>query len=379
MRRTLTVTMAVLAFVALAAQALAGEAIRLDVELPPDAGTLSPGEKIPVQVVGIDSTGARVGFGGRQVQLDASAGSAFVKKRPYAFMYQAPKNIDGVKTVTLSASLLEAPAVRGSTQVKIGPGGIYVRLVLRPRATTVAYGSTVEIDVLGETREGRTVPLHDRELKVGVRGPGKAGASRPGTIVYTAPSKPDADKGDAVVVTAQIKRKDAKGEVALKLSADAAPPKPAPTKTTGVVRPGGNVRVVRWRAWTPTPLGDEKTTAKLRKLPAAGGDFVANHDVQKLRVVALIDDVTRLQLVSWTGDRKTANVRRDGPGDKGPLRQERSKTGYLVAHIELAVPVGKLARRAELQMTRADGTVVKEKFIFRRGRDKDRDGERDRR
>ena len=60
------------------------------------------------------------------------------------------------------------------------------------------------------------------------------------------------------------------------------------------------------------------------------------------------------------------------------LRQERSKKGYLVAHIEVGVPAGDKARRVELKMTKTDGTVVKEKFVFRRGRDKDRDGDKDR-
>ena len=85
-----------------------------------------------------------------------------------------------------------------------------------------------------------------------------------------------------------------------------------------------------------------------------------------------------VRVATWVGDRKNANVEKDGPGDKGPLRQERSKKGYIVAHIQVPVPAGSLARRVELKLTKSDGTIVKEKFVFRRGRDKNRDGTKDR-
>ena len=388
---------AVAASLLLTGTALAGEVTRLSIEVPPDAGVIAPGERVPIVVAGIDSAGRRVGFPGREVVIEADVGSVVVRKRPYSFEYRAPRALDRVVDVTIAASLDGLPHVKGTRTMRAGPGGTYIRLRLRPSAERVVYGGTVEIDVLGETREGRSIPLRDRELKVDVRGPGSVTTTAPGRVRYTAPSKPDPDKGKRAVVTARVRRNDAvRGEVEIHL-VDAATPPPAPGAGDGESKPkhafvdwpGGNVRVAVWRAWTPERRVDPTTgavtavdgsmSANERRLPEAGGDFVAPHDRQKIRVVVRRDDVVSLKIKTWQGVKRSADVRADGPGDRGPLRQTRNKRGELVAHIEVPTPTGfDISTKAVLILKLRDGTSIEERFVFRRGRDRDRDGERDR-
>ena len=195
MRASAILTLAVVGILVggIAATARAGEAVKLAIEFPPDVRSLEPGAELNVvQVVGFDTDGARVGFGGRRARLTVTAGSVRSVKPPYQFAYTAPATIDGPTAVTFTAVLDGAPAVRGSTRLDVLPKGPYVRLRVSPSDNRVDWGKSTTVAVQGEDRTGRLVPVVTSTVQLSVEGPGRVEFVRLGTYRFTAPQAPDA-------------------------------------------------------------------------------------------------------------------------------------------------------------------------------------------
>jgi hypothetical protein len=141
-----------------------------------------------------------------------------------------------------------------------------------------------------------------------------------------------------------------------------------------VVWPSGNIRVAVWRLkgaalaeWSPA----------VKRLPKAGGEFVARPPFQKLRIVVERKDVVKVELEWWIGGKNAAKVRRDGPGEQGALTVVRNKNGNYVAHLEGRTPDSHKPLHIDLLLHLNSGKVLREPLVMRRGRDSDRDGERD--
>src|SRR6185295_15826327 len=86
---------AALAVPGLGADAMAGDAVRLSVELPKDVTSVESGDPgLDVQIVGIDAAGVRVGPGDRKVESSATEGDLTLVTPPYLYRYQPPATVD---------------------------------------------------------------------------------------------------------------------------------------------------------------------------------------------------------------------------------------------------------------------------------------------
>ena len=121
----------------------------------------------------------------------------------------------------------------------------------------------------------------------------------------------------------------------------------------------------------------EGTCRNDRKRPAEGTRFVPPAPFQKLRFVVERDDVVRVSLVWYVGERKGATVHTLEPSKDGPLRVNRNKAGKLAIHVELATPEAKKPVEAELLLELERGKTLREPFTLERGKDKDKDGDKD--
>lgn len=387
--------------------ALAAEPVRLLVELPPDLQVIGPGDTVPLQVVGEDAAGRRSSFGRRKVVFSVGRGRVTVVERPYSFRYHAPDNVNSAQSVRIKAHLEETPNVRGSVAVRLAPPGKYVRLILRPAATSVRLGAETTVEVLAEKREGGTTPLVDERVNVAVSGGGSIEFQRLGHYRFRAPTRAaGGTPGQRVKLTATLQnRAHVKGETTITLlgrrqlppgppppdeppadSVTKPPVEPDPGTVTdpgktapaegaaGVLWPSGNIRVAVWRL--KETFGAE-LSAPVKRLPAAGGEFVAQTAFQKLRVHIERNDVVKVELEWWVGDKRGARIRRDGPGGEGALTVVRNKEGKYVAHITGRTPDNHKPLHIDLLLTLSSGKVLREGLVMRRGRDRNRDGERD--
>lgn len=401
----LRVLWSTLVLAALASPALAGDAVRLVVELPSDLGVLRPSATVDVQVVGVDDSGERCGFGGDQVVLSASHGSVEDVKRPYSFRYTAPPEAAGRVRVTLSAHLRGKPAVRGSAELLVvgaprTEAAPFEKLLLRPTGdTNVPFDGTLTVEILGVRGGGGETLLTDQPVDVTVEG-GPAGATALGDVTragaaavrYTAPPRgAGVPRGTELRLVARLRsHTEVEGSLTIHLGRKregpeaeppAPPPDPAPPAPTteseedkaGVLWPSGNIRVAVWR----TREADGEYPKEPRKLPAAGGRFVAPQAVQKIRVVIENEAVVGLSMEWYLGGKQDAEIHREKSSSDGPFRVTRNKDGKASVHIELPVPEDKTPVHAFLLLSLSDRRVVREEFVFVRGHDRDRDGVKD--
>jgi hypothetical protein len=266
-------TCALAAFVALAATARAGDAVKLSLELPKDVTSVEAGGGgVDVKIQCLDATGAKVGLGDKTLEVSATNGDFVLAEAPFKFHYKPPASVDKSSSVKLRAWLKQSPDVSGEATLTLVPHGAK-----------------------------------------------------------------------------------------------------AAEEVSGVVWPTGDVKLLVWRA-KDDPKQDWNDAPK-RKLPEAGKALIAPHAFQFLRVTILRDDVKKVEVEAWV-DKKSSAVRTDDADKNGPLHLEK-KDGRTDAVLIYEVPMDGKARIVNLLLTTADGKILTEEFQLMRGKDKDGDGEKD--
>lgn len=383
-----------------AAAAFAGDAVKIQVELPPDVDALKVGESVDVQVVGIDAGGARVAFGGRTVETSATVGKLEVVKAPYQYRFTAPDRLADFATARLRAWLKEAPEVSGEATVKVVPLPPFRRITLKGAGSTPT-GTTVDIRVQGEGADGALTDMTEGHVEPSVDGPGTVAFFRAGWLRYEAPAK---GRGTAKVVVKLRRHPEVAATHEILLTGDGAPPQPVPTPKPGdgkdpppapqppapkppapqppaddkddgggVVWPSGNVKVGTWRT---KAAGELEFSAEAKDLPQAGGEFVSAKEWQKLRVVVLRTDVAKVELEEFVGERKGADVKRLEPSKDGRFRLERNKRDQYVVHYEGQTPDGGKPLVVALLIATTDGKTHREELTLRRRVEPRKDGAR---
>lgn len=384
--------------------ALAGDPVKLQIELPPDVTSLRAGEAVDVQVVPIDAAGARVVPGGRTIEVSATAGTFEVVKRPYEYRFTAPAKPADFTDVRLRAWFKEAPEVAGEATVRVTPPPPFKRIVIDGAGTAPA-GSRLDLRVRGEAPDGAMTDLTDALAEAKVEGPGAVSYLRAGWLRYQAP---DDAKGTATVVVTLRRHPEvaASHPVLVAGTGDAAPPPPAPPapgveptppketpkedggkggaeappppptekgekgekgeksdEPEGVVWPGGNLKVGTWRTRSES---DTEFAAEAKDLPKPGGEFTATKEWQKLRIVVLRTDVSKVEVEEYVGERRSADVKRLEPSKDGRFRLEKNKKGNFVVHYEGQTPEGGKPLVCAILLSTADGKVVREELTLRR-------------
>ena len=398
--------LAVAAIAALASSALAGDAVRLSVEPPKGVTTVEAGDPgIDVQIVGIDAVGARVGFGGKTVEVSATDGDLTLVTAPYGYRYVPPASVDASKPLKLSAWLKQTPDVRGEANLTLARHRPFERLLLVAGSTSLSLGTSTEIEIRGVRADGRSVVVSDQKIVVTADGVGKLEAISQALYKYSAPGK-----GETKMIGATAHLRAALesypgvyGELSVVIAGEAPPPSPgggtptpkpptpvppvptptppAPTPappTAGddtVLWPDGAVRVMVWR--TKAAAADE-FGKKERDLPPAGKPFIAMDAFHRVRVQIERDDVRKVELEWFVGDKKGAPLHFDDADKEGHLRVQRTKAGKLDAVMEFETPENK-PLIVNLLLTTSKGEILKEEFVFEKGKDRDDDGEKDKR
>ena len=405
MRRLLP-HLAFLALLVLVGTANAGEAVRLLVEVASDLEAVNTSERVAVQVVGQDASGARVGFGKSEVVFETTAGKVEVVERPYSFRYLAPDDFGAAKSVTLTARLADRPSVQGTLTIPVArPKSVEIRfrsLAIEPRRREVPLGGFVALDVVGIRADGSRESVVGLELVASVTS-AKSGVDA-GTVEavqlsryrYRAPA-PGAglDVGDRVAVVIHARDKpELQGRVELELVAarkrtdertetpTAPPPPPAEetadgdagsTEDKGVLTKDGHLRFMVWR--TRNTAEEEFTNS--RRLPDPPTEFASRAPWHKLRLIVERPRVSDIVVEWWTGTRVEEQVKRIKATKDGPLRYHRNKAGKLVVHLEMLVPEGSEGIKVELVQTGAKGHVHRDRFRMRRGKRRDAAAESD--
>ncbi len=449
------VTLAAMVVSGWAVPAVAGEAVKLSVEFPPDVVSLDPGADLAmVQVVGIDSEGARVGFGSHSAQLDVTVGSVRLVAAPYHFAYTAPPTIEGPTQVIFTATLAGAPSIRGTARLDILPKGRFVRLRVTASADRLDWGKSATVTVQGENREGRLGPVVAQTVKVSLRGPGRVEFVRLGTYRFTAPTSTDGAGQAEVRVRARLaEQASVHGEVAIALGAPGVripppietretpdpagatggrrtdvPPPPTsetaeerPAETTGaagegkpkgrkgrkkrknakaraekantedgsgeepggknanketngnakkgkghdetndrsdVIWPGGHVRVTAWRGRSNADAA--KGMRRIRHMPEPGGEFALRDAQQRIRIVVLSPDVTKVDAEWRIGDAEQPLAT-----PPGSVRTTRNRDDQLAVVVDARPPANGDALRVTLILRRPGGDL-REDFVLRR-------------
>lgn len=383
MRSSTHATLGCATLLLLAAAARAGEPERLLVEVPPDVRALEPGERLDVvQVVGVDADGARVGFPGRSPTLTASAGTVEPVEPPYRFAYTAPARIDGPLTVTLEAELPDRPGVRGTLRLDVLPPGPYVRLRVEAGAERVAWGEELEVQVRGETRDGKLVAVADRRIEVAVDGPGELTFVRLGHYRFRAPAAPAEDGRSEATIRAHVARDAAvHGRLALLLGTarlgrtePEAGNEPVPDgdedeggaarDTKGVDWPGGRLRLTSWRVRTGE---DDAKGRRMRRMPEPGGELAAREPLQRLRIVVTADAVTGARAEARLGPAPG----RAAESNAVELATKRNKGGALVLLLDARPPADGTELRVALVLEREGAAPLRDVLVLRRRPERD--------
>ncbi len=415
----------------MAVTTLAGDAVKLAVEVPSDGRVLVPGERVAVQVVGIDAEGNRVGLGGRDAVVGASVGEVEVVKRPYEFAYVAPARVTGGVDVTLTAHLQGAQSVRGEASVRVVPRGRFVRLVLTTEAATAPFGSKTAIRVRGELRDGSLAALGEKVVDFDLRGeqrgrsPGVVQPRRDGIYEYIAPPAAAGPRvGTSVSIYATLRGHDGVGgELSLKLAAagdkpvppappsgerggergaergdedgtgETAPPS-AGEKGTETTDPAGTDTdtdtdmdtaeierdadadtpgvlwtgdALRVTAWRFRAGPNEDWSRKSAGLPPAGAEFVAPGHQQGIRLRVEHRDVTGVILHWWVGKRGPKNVRRETGEEGGAVLTVKKVRRRTFVILTPTVP-NRARVTMRVTLKRGKGKAVHTDFIARRGK-----------
>lgn len=373
----------------------AGEPVKLLVELPSDVTQLTCGETVDLQIVGEDAQRARVGFGGRTVEVSATHGTVEQVRPPYSFRYRTPATLPDLTNVRIRAWLKEQPEVRGEVTVPVLPPAPFKRLVLAGPGSTPA-GAVLEFTLKGETADGRPGDVDDATVNLRIeRGRGTITLVRPGRYRLDTP----ADASGTVRVVASLKRyPDVAGSLDVLVTGGGGPSNPPPgggnpppgggnpppsggnpppsggnppppSTPPGdepedpkdfVLWPSGQVRVEVWR--TKENEGDKWSRDRNRVTP--GGDFASSSPWQKIRIGVLRKDVKNVQVdeqLTVKGDWVSVPQSKDGR-----LVVVDRKDGTKAVHYEAMIP--ETGRRMTMRLTLRlqDGTRIEEVFVLRR-------------
>ncbi|MCG3133091.1 MAG: hypothetical protein HMLKMBBP_00184 [Planctomycetes bacterium] len=383
-----------------AGRALAGDAVKLQFEFIDDRTQINAAESIDVQIVGIDATGARVGF--KDLEVSATGGTFTVVRQPFSCRYTAPAEGTDLAAYRLRAWLKARPEVSGEATITVIPPPAYKRLAMTGPGTTPA-GAFVDLDLLGENAAGQMVAADPATVSVKV-------ASGPGTITLVKPGRyrlatEVKDTGTSRVVASLVRHPSIQSTVDVVVTGAATPqpqpqpqplPVPPPTGGSGssgggtppappagggagggtkpvdppkpvdkndVVWPSGNIRIGAWRTMA---AGDADWSDSEKSMPKPAGEFVARKDKQKLRIVIERKDTIKVELEEWIGDKKGADVKRLDPTKDGRFQLERNKKDQYVIHFEAAPPDNGKPLNLAILLTFADNKIAREEIVLRR-------------
>jgi hypothetical protein len=378
----------------LAAPALAaGDAVKLQIEPPKDTTSVEVGDPgIDVQIVGIDATGARTGLGGKTLEVSATEGELVSVEKPFKFRYIPPAKLEKVTSATLRASLKEAPDVKGEITLELTGRRPFERLVLEASSATQQFGTTMDVEVKGVKPDSTTAPLGDAKVTVTLEGAGTLTPVSESVWRLTAPAKPDEKAGAQVArLKARLNRfPRAVGELTITFTNDAPAPGTAPAapaapgagspksaakeaEPEGVLWPSGNVKLLVWRT---KEAKEDEWSKNVHDLPQPGKPLICASRLSKLRIEIERDDVKKVELQWYVGEKKGAPIHIDTADKDGRLTTEIGKSGkthaMLVCESDETKPV-----IYELLLTTAKGEILTEEFVIERGKDKNKDGDKD--
>lgn len=390
-----------LALAGLAATASAADAaVKLVIEPPKGTTSVEAGDPgIDVQIVGVDAAGGRTTFGGRKVETSATVGELMLVEAPYKYRYVPPATVDKQTEITLKAWLKEAPDVKGEATLSLVQKRPFERLVLVAASTSLELGKSVEVEVRGLKADGTSAAIKGEKITLTSEGVGTVESTAPTVFRFTAPAKTETKM---VGATAHLRAHlDAYPKVAGELSivltgeapaggtapvppakppaGDPSAPAPAPAasekeKDEGVLWPDGNVKLMVWR--TKHKKTDDWPTKEREDLPPPGKPLIARAPLHRLRVEVERDDVRKVELEWYIGDKKGAPIHVDDQDKDGRLRTEKNKAGKTVAILEFETPDEK-PLILNLLLTTAKGEILKEEFVVQHGKDKNDDGSKD--
>jgi hypothetical protein len=394
---------ALVSFASLAAAA--GDAVKLQVELPKDTTTVEAGDPgIDVQIVGIDAAGERTVFGGRTLEVSATEGDLAVVEAPYKYKYIPPAKVDKPTPVTLRAWFKQTPDVKGEAAIEVVGHRPFERLVIVSSSATQQFGTTMDVEVRGVKADSTTTALGDAKVTLTDDGAGTVAPVSDAVFRLTAPAKPDAKAGAQVahLHARLVKHPRVVGDLVVTFTNDAPPPGPVPPpapgtappvppvpaapaapaapksatkegEPEGVLWPSGNVKLLVWRTKNDK---EEEWSKDEHKMPAPGGELIAGSRMSKLRIEIERDDVKKVELQWYVGDKKGAPIHIDDADKDGRLTTEKGKSGkthaILICETDESKPV-----IYDLLLTTAKGEVITEEFVLVRGKDKDGDGKKD--
>ena len=375
----------------------AGEPVKLLVELPPDVKSLDCGETLDIQIVGLDSAGARVAFGGRKVETSATAGSVELVKEPYQFRYRTPATLPDITNVRLRAWLKEAPEISGEVVVQVIPPAPFKRLVLQGPGSSPA-GATADLLLRGETADGQLLDVPENTVTVRVEGPGTVAYLRNSRYRYESPANAT---GTAKIVAALNRYPSVGASLDILITGGAAPaptptPAPPPKNPPGgnaqppappppvtppvppkpgtkpgaddndepVAWPGGNVRVEVWRV---KDLAEEEWS-KEKDLVKPGADFASPRAFQKVRVATLRTDIKSVELEETvvTGDKTVTKKLTPSKEKEGRYMLVERASHVRAIHFECEIPEAGRQVTMKLTLTYNDGKQSTDTFVLKR-------------
>jgi hypothetical protein len=374
----------------LSASATAGEAVKLQIEPPKGTTAVEFGDPgIDVQIVGVDAAGERTGFGDKTLEVSATEGELVAVEGKFKYRYVPPAKPGKVESATLRAWFKQTPDVKGELTLDLTGKRPFEHLVLVAPSATVQFGASMDVEVKGVKSDSTTAPLGDAKVTVSLEGAGTLSQVSDTVWRLTAPAEPDAKSGAQVAnLRARLNRfPRAVGELSITFTNDA-PPATPPAKPeakgekkdkdgepAGVVWPSGNVRMLVWRT---KEKAEDEWSKETHDLPEPGGKLIARARLSKLRIEILRDDVRKVELEWYVGEKKGAPIHIDDADKDGRLTTEIGKSGkrhaLLVCESDESKPV-----HYDLLLTTEKGEVLRESFVLVRGKDKDDDGEKDKR
>lgn len=389
-----------------ASDAFAGDAVKLAVELTSEEVTqVEAGQSVDVQIVGIDSTGARVVI--KDVETSATHGNIVLVKAPYQFRYTAPTDLPDTTRVRIIARLKATPEIQGELAVTALPPVPYKRLILTGPGTTPG-GLFVDFVLTGETPAGLVEPVKEATVNVAIAsGPGtitflrtgryrfEAAANASGTAKITATLA----KHPKVTTSAEILVVSATGGGTPPTVPPVVPPTvppvtppssggssggnsggssgggtggsggnsgggATPPAVDGVVWSGGALKLTVWR--TRQQPETDWAKADEKKLPKAGEELGALAPQQRVRLVYARTDIAKVECEEWVG-KKGTDIKRIDPSKEGRFQLDINKGGNRIIILECNTPENGTPVTMSLLVTLNDGKIIREDFVFRRG------------
>ena len=396
--------------------ALAGDPVKLLVELPPDVQSVNCGETVDLQIVGEDASKTRVGFSGKTVEVSATYGTVEEVQQPYKFRYRTPATLPDVTSVRLRAWLKEAPEISGEITVQVIPPAPFTRLVIQGPGSTPA-GASLDLLLRGETADGKLQEVPEGTVTVKVDGPGaialvrtsryrfdaNANGSGTATVTATLNRYPKINATLAILVTGGAsgggQAPAGGGQAPTGGAQPPVPPtpvppvvpvppvegvKPLPAPGAGhkpaaddeddddsskrpdpVVWTSGTVRLDVWRV---RGADDKKWGRVTRRLPAKGEELTAGREFQRIRVTVLAQKPKKIEVQeSSPGKEKKEPVVRTLEQEEGGrlsiTPNEDGTTTVIYDTWEIAVN-RKLV--VSVIVTHADDHVTRDDFVVRR-------------